>query len=388
MSIQEIQLALRVGPVLPPLASRDLMAALRGVEVTQTDSAPSGFQLTFHAEALASAGESFDIVANWLLQPFNRVLVRVAVDGDAQTLIDGFITHHQFVPSNGPEESQFVVTGEDVSVRLDLDEVSAEFPAAPDVALVEAILDPWLLELGLVSVVIPPLTEDVPWETVPQQEESDRAMLQRLAQRNGNVFFVEPTGVLYVNAAYWGPPPRFRPLGGVLDLLGFSSVLTSFTGEYQALAPETYYGFVLETEVDPYEPVPILTLLSERLPPFVWDPALNPLSVELGNVRRLLWREEQMDPLRAESEAQGRTDQSTDNVVTVNCEAPTVAIGKVLRAPGTVGVRGAGSQYDGIYYLKQATHRIQLLADERWDYTQALVLTREGVGNLFPRLAA
>jgi hypothetical protein len=40
-----------------------------------------------------------------------------------------------------------------------------------------------------------------------------------------------------------------------------------------------------------------------------------------------------------------------------------------------VGLRGAGSQHDGLYYVKRVTHTIQ-----RGEYTQAFTLTREGLG--------
>ena len=34
--------------------------------------------------------------------------------------------------------------------------------------------------------------------------------------------------------------------------------------------------------------------------------------------------------------------------------------GGVLRARGLVGVRGAGYLYDGLYYVKQVTHKVAL----------------------------
>ena len=58
----------------------------------------------------------------------------------------------------------------------------------------------------------------------------------------------------------------------------------------------------------------------------------------------------------------------------------------MLRAPGVMGVRGAGGDYDGLYYLKAVTHRIELLSNEQWDYRQSLTLTREGVGATVPAL--
>jgi hypothetical protein len=383
-----MQLALRVGEGAPGLAPSDVMQALRAVEVTQTDTGPSGFQLTFHTEAGAIGSESFALVANELLRPFSRVLVRVSIDGVATTLIDGFITHHQYVPANGPEESLFVVTGEDVSVKLDLFDWSREFPSAPDVETALEILAPWIAMLGLEVEVVPTPTSVVPLDYVPQQAGTDRAALQDIAARNGYVFYVTPADELFFNKAYLGPPPRAAPIGGVLDVIGLSSAVDAFRAEYQALAPSTYFGYVMETEVDPYVPIPVLTIQSLRYPPLAARPALTVASLPRLETRRLLWRDQELDPVRANLQAQNQTDTSADAVVTVSCDVSTVALGSIMRAPGTVGVRGAGLDYDGVYYLKQATHTIQLFDDERWDYTQSLVLNREGVGTLTQTLVA
>jgi len=376
MTIPRINLGVRIGQGFPGPAPAYLMRALRKVEVTQQDSAPCGFQLTFLTE-IASAGSVFQIVADPLLAPFNRVLLRVTAGGSPTTLIDGFITHHQYIPSNGPDDSQFVVTGEDISVMMDLVDYSREFPAMADAATVELVLAPWLA-LGIVPSVIPSATSLIPVDYVPQQAETDRALLQRLAQANGNVFYVSPTAVPYMNEAYWGPPPRFLPPSAVIDVaVGAANTADSFTAQYNALAPETFFGESTETLIEPYEPVPIATFTSTRFPPLAAQPALvaNPLFS-----RHILWRDDQLDPVSALLQAQSRTDVSTDEVVTVNCAFHPAVLGTVVNAPGVVGVRGTGQSYDGFYYLKSATHEINLLADSGWDYTQQLTLTREGVG--------
>jgi hypothetical protein len=381
--LRTIELGLRVGEGFPGPAPGYLMRALRQVVVTQQDSAPCGFQLTFLAE-IASAGSVFDIVADSLLTPFNRVLLRVTAGGRPVTLIDGFITHHQYMPGNGPDDTTFVVTGEDISVMMDMVDYSREFPAMPDAATVSEVLAPWLA-LGLVPSVIPSPTSLIPIDFVPQQAETDRALLQRLAQANGNVFYVTPTAVPYTNQAYWGPPPRSRPPTAVLDVaVGAASTADSFSAEYNALAPERYFGESMETTIEPYEPVPIATFASSRLPPLAAQPALttNPVS------RSILWRDDQLEPVTAMAQAQSRTDVSTDSVVTVNCSFAPARLGTVVNAPGVVGVRGTGRAYDGLYYLKSATHQISLLAGAGWDYTQQLTMTREGTGTTTPVLVA
>jgi hypothetical protein len=376
VTIGSIRLGLLAGSFLPEPVPAALLRLLRSVEVTQPDNAAATFRLTFTAEAAAGG-----VVAEPLLQPFQRVLVRVTVDGAPATLVDGFVTGHEYAPANGPGDGTLVVTGEDVSVAMDVVDYSREFPAMPDPLVVLAILAPWLA-LGIVPAVVPTLTALVPFDHVPQQAGTDRQTIRQLAESNGCVFFVRPLPVPSplppANVAYWGPPPRIGPTLAVLDLTtGPFGTVESATFGYDGRAPTTFFGVVMETSVDPYLPVPVVTLAGMRFPALATEPGLDPLS---PMTRRKLWCDQELDPVRAYAVAQGRTDASTDAVVTGTCEVDPLRIGTVVTPPGLVGVRGAGRAYDGLYYLRSATHRIALGQDEQWSYRQALDLTREGVG--------
>ena len=116
-----------------------------------------------------------------------------AVDGVPLTLIDGFITHQQYRPATGPDESTFVVTGEDVSVKMDLVDYSREFPAMPDSRSRE-VLAPWLV-LGIAPTIIPSPTSLVPVDYVPQQAGTDRAAAPaaRAGQRQRVLRHARPT---------------------------------------------------------------------------------------------------------------------------------------------------------------------------------------------------
>jgi hypothetical protein len=207
MSISSIRLGLSVGPGLPDPAPARIMRALRAVEVTQTDTAPCSFQLTFQADQTAQG--DFQIAEDDLLRPFRRVRVQVIVDGAPSTLIDGFITRHQYTPGNGPSPSAFVVSGEDVSVKMDLVSYPLEYPAMEDSVIVAAVLAKWVA-LGIVPLIVPMPTSAVPFSFVPQQNGTDRAYVHHLAQRNGNVFYVTPGPEPFTNVAYWGPRPGAR----------------------------------------------------------------------------------------------------------------------------------------------------------------------------------
>lgn len=394
MSVSSIRLSLWLGAVIPERAPGDVMRALRAVEVTQSDAAPWGFQLTFQAEVTGEFLGSYRIVEHPLLQPFSRVAIQVSVDGDASTLVNGVITHHQFVPGVDGQMGSFIVTGEDLSVAMDIETIPLEYPLLPDAAIVEAVLAKWLV-LGIVPAVIPPLAVMVPLDNVPQQLATDRAILRSLAQRNGHVFYLSPIDVPGVSVplgttAYWGPPPRLDLPTAVLDVGGgVPGTVTSFQAAFDAQAPSLIAGVSMELEEPPPLPLPILTFTSTREPPLASKPAID----TWPEFTRREWlteraRNGRYDPGPAQYHAQVHTDVSTDNVVTVQSEITPARLGSVVTAPGVIGVRGAGVSYDGLYYLKAATHRINLATGEQWSYTESLTLTREGVGTTTPILEA
>jgi hypothetical protein len=379
VTISHIELALRIGPGTPDPAPAALMRALRSVEVTQQDAAPSGFQITFLTE-IGGPGEDFALVQDALLKPFSRVLIRVAVNGVATTLIDGFITHQQYMPGNGPDDSRFIVTGEDVSVKMDMLDLSREFPSFADYTTVLEVLAPYAL-LGVTPDVATTASTLVPLDFVPQQVGTDRCFLQQMAQQNGYLFYVTPSDTLFENTAYWGPPKRGDPPSALLDVaVGPASTVDGLQAEYDALAPTTYFGFAIQRYVPPYFPVPFTTWEGNRDPALATQRTLG-ISTVLGlEAKHQIWQDSQYSPARAIIKAQAMTTASTDNVATLSCDVSPVRLGAVVTAPSMVGVRGTGQDYDGLYYLKSAKHTINLLHDEQWNYTQSLVMAREGVG--------
>jgi hypothetical protein len=95
-------------------------------------------------------------------------------------------------------------------------------------------------------------------------------------------------------------------------------------------------------------------------------------------VRRTQFRTSGLTALQAYARAQGVTDASTD-VVSAQGELDALRYAAFLQPRTLVGLRGAGVSYDGLYYVKQVTHRIS-----KGEYKQSFALTREGVGSTLP----
>jgi hypothetical protein len=67
--------------------------------------------------------------------------------------------------------------------------------------------------------------------------------------------------------------------------------------------------------------------------------------------------------------------------VTGSGQLDVARYGRVLKPRKLVGVRGAGSTYDGVYYVKSVTHDLK-----RGQYKQSFTLAREGVMPLDSRV--
>jgi hypothetical protein len=57
--------------------------------------------------------------------------------------------------------------------------------------------------------------------------------------------------------------------------------------------------------------------------------------------------------------------------------------GHILKARRLVGVRGVGFAFDGLYYVKEVTHKIK-----RGEYKQSFTLSRNALVSTLPKVPA
>jgi len=369
-----LQLTLLIGPTAPLPAPPFLLEALQSVEVTHTDEERSGFQITFRA-ARGDLTDALDykLLTLPLLRPFNRVVLLSTVDFVPRVLMDGFITHQQLDPA----KSTLTITGEDASVMMDLTEKSAEHPALDETLIATKIILTYA-QYGLIPKVIPPPIPDppLPIERTPVQQGTDLAYLKAMAQRFGYVFYVKPGPVPLTNTAYWGPPERLGlPQPALSVNMGNQTNVESLTFKNDALVPTLVQGLVQDRLTNIPLPVLSLPLPPYKLPPLESEPSLI---LNQPNVRTKQFRESGLTAQEALARAQGTTD-AANAVVTAEGELDVLRYGNVLDARGLVGVRGAGFNYDGLYYVKRVKHLIK-----KQQYKQQITLTREGVGSITP----
>jgi hypothetical protein len=369
-----LRLILWIGPKVPIPAPVTLVDAIQSVEVTNTDAGRDGFQITFSVGRSGSADVlDYQLLSNPLLKPFNRVIIMMAFGVVPKVLIDGVITHQQLNPSNEPGQSTLTVTGEDVSVMMDLEEKSATHKNQPANMIVTKIILSYAL-YGLTPKVIPPKSMDIPIEVerVPSQHGTDLSYILELAKVHDYVFYVEPTVVPGVNTAYWGPSDRVGfPQRALSFNMGPETNVNSVDFQYNSLTPSVVQGSIQDPIMGMTIPIPIFGSLRPSL-------ASQPASLSQPNVRSKQFRDSGLSTVQAFIKAQSEVDSSSD-AVTVSGELDSMRYGDVLRARGIVGLRGVGYSYDGVYYVKSVTHRIK-----QGEYKQTFSLVREGLGSITP----
>jgi len=368
-SLLGIRLVLWMGPAVPIPAPPEVLSALSRVEVTQDVDGPEGFSLTFTLGKDKSL--EYSLLNGGGLQPFGRVVIGVVLGAMPEVLMDGVITHYQLQPSNEPGRSTLTVIGRDLSLMLDLEEKSEAYPNQPDFLIVTRILAAYA-QYGLVPAPTP--TTDVPIvvQRVPRQQETDLGFLQRLARRNGFVFYIEPQ-TFGVNRAYFGPETRLGIPQPALSVdLGPSANVNSLSFSNDQLAPVGTRGTFVEPLTKMAIPIPSLPSL--RLPPLSASPVSARRTVQLRNSGN-------QSPIQAALAAVSAVTTAPE-AVRGEGEVDTVRYGSVLRARRLVGVRGAGRSYGGFYYVRRVTHTIE--RGEAPKYTQRFSLSREGTGTLVP----
>jgi len=364
-------LTLLIGPTLPAPASPTLVDALDHVEVTASDRGRSGFQIVFSAGRAGSSDlVDFSLLSRPELRPFSRVLLQVAFGGPPKVLMDGVITHRELMPGDLPGNGTLTITGEDVSVMMDLEEKNAEHPSQAENTIATQLIGSYPT-YGLVPQVTTPPVVDTPTtdERVPVQRGTDLAYLNEMAARFGFVCYVIPGPQPMTNTVYWGPPVRSGPPQPALTVdMGVLTNVEQISFRGDGLAPTKVSGVVQDPSSN--QIVSVASSASLRTPL-----SAQPDWQTLPTTRTTLTCASGLTSTQAMARAQGAADASTDSV-TATGTLDALRYGDLLTARGLVGLRGAGWTHDGLWYVQQVTHRIK-----RGEYTQAFTLTRDGSGS-------
>ena len=226
--------------------------------------------------------------------------------------------------------------------------------------------------------MIPSVLIDVPIPTnrIPRHKGTDLAYIRQLADESGYVFYLEPGPAPGMNIAYWGPEIK----------VGVPQPALNIDMDAQTNVESLSFNFNAEAPV-----LPIVMIQNQRTKVADSDshsrhhaaqPAAgrscrrSPRRSGRSKTRR------SSTPIRAAllglakaAQIRGRGHGSGTLDV--------LRYGRLLQARELVGVRGAGTAFDGLYYVKSVTHNIK-----RGEYKQSFTLTRNGLISTVPRVPA
>ena len=359
---------LLIGPVpTPPMpAPQPLIEALQRIEVNSSRDR-SGFQISF-AIGKTSPLQLALLPAGFFDPMVTRIIIIATVGGLPQVLIDGVVTRQEMQPGNQPGQSTLTLTGEDLSVLMDVVHWRIAYPAMPDNVRIMTILGKYAA-LGVVPAVLPPpvMNVDSPTSRFDSQDGTDRDYIKGLAGESGYVFYIEPGPAPMQSIAYFGPDIRIPIPQPALNVnLDAETNVESLSFSLDGLAKKTTVMFL-------YDPI------TKKIPIAIPIPDMNPLHPPLGlrptPPARITFAEDttRLSATEAAKRAFGIMMQSAD-AISGNGSLNVAAYGSVLRARMLVGVRGAGIAYDGFYYVDSVTHSIK-----PGEYKQNFQLSRDGL---------
>ena len=367
-----VHLTLLIGPLAVPVpAPLPLIDALQSVQVsTQRDR--TGFQLKFTTSKLSLIQTV--LLPSGLLDPMiTRIVIIVTYRGMPQVIADGVITRHEVAPSNEAGQSTLTITGEDLSVLMNIIEMKMVFPAMNDAAKVALLLSKYAM-FGIVPVVVPPLvdTPRSPTDGYDQQTGTDLDYIKGLASNCGYTFYLEPGPAPLMNLAYFGPDVRIPIPQPSLNINSdWATNVDSLSFSLDGLSKQ----MTVITILDPFTrkvPIPI------PLPNI--DVFKPPLGLRLTPPAKIRFSDElaSLPPDQAAKRAFGLLREGADAVSGTGSLSVT-RYGAILRARSLVGVRGAGIAYDGMYYVESVTHDLK-----QGEYKQNFTLSRDGLVSQTP----
>lgn len=370
-----IQLSLMMGPVVPVPVTRGIVEALQSVTVTRATGEPSGFQLVFQFSSKSPLNTLLLLLGQ--VGPFIRVVITVMVNGMPHVLMDGVVVNHQVSPDVQTGRSTLTVTGSDLTAVMGFIQFTGiPYPAMPREARVLLIVAKYAV-YGMIPLVVPSVFLDVPIpvDRIPTHQGTDLEYVTGLADEVGYVFYIDPGPAPLTNIAYWGPEIKVGPPQPALNVnMDVHTNVESLGFQFDGASKVMPIVFVQNELTKVPIPIPI--------------PDISPLNPPLGVIPPFPARFELMadtaklNPVQAVMLGLAKAAKTSD-AVTGTGSLDVLRYGHVLKARSLVGVRGAGQAFDGLYFVKSVTHRIQ-----RGEYKQDFTLTRNGLISTVPRVPA
>ena len=372
--LKGVHLTLMIGPLVPLPAPQSVVDAVTSIQVT-SGKEKSGFQITFAVSKNSPLLKTM-LPAGYFDPMSTRVVIVVTMGGFPHVIMDGIVTQQELSPSNNPGESTLTITGDDLSVLMDVVQKIMPYPAVPEIGQIYAALAPYLM-FGIVPLAIPPI---IPVIKTPVQQyrnqvmQTDLQFIQDIAGRCGYVFFVTPGPLPGQSTAYFGPDINVPVPQPALSVnMDAHTNVESLSFSLDGLAKKVRI-FTIMDPITKKIPIPIPAPNVNVFKPPLGARPTPPAKIEFADDVA------KMEPDEAAQSILAYFMNNSD-AISGNGTLDVVRYGRPLRSRMVVGVRGAGLAYDGMYYVNSVTHSIK-----RGEYKQNFSLSRDGLISTTPKV--
>ena len=238
------------------------------------------------------------------------------------------------------------------------------YPAMPSELQVLTCLAKYAL-FGVVPMVIPTVAPDIsiPPLQILRQQGTDLQHIRRLADMFGYVFYLVPGPAVGASVAYWGPQIKWGVPQPALAV------------DADAATNVESLSFTFNNE-DASLPILIIQEPITKAPIPIPIPDINPLAPPLGAVPPIpstspsSTARPSCPRVRALLVGLAKNAQAQD-AVTASGSLDVLRYGQVLTARSLVGLRGAGTAFDGLWYVTGVTHGLK-----RGEYKEQFTLAQ------------
>lgn len=362
-----IQLQLFIGPVVPVAVPETVLDALESVEVTAKALGTSRFKLNFNID-VNSPLQTLFLIGGGASIPLLRIVIAVTFNGSRTVLIDGVMTDHHVATDVKNGKTTLTLMGEDLTRVMDyLDLSGIPLPCMPAEAQVLLQLAPYAV-LGVIPMVIPSVLIDIPLpiDHIPRTKGTSLGHIRRLADQCGYVFYLEPGPAVGSSIAYWGPQIKWGP---VQPALGIDADASTNVEQLQFTFDNDHNVLPIVIVQEPMTKIPIpipVGDISPLNPPLGAIPSI-PKKIKVSTMAA------KWSVMRAALIAMAKASQAAE-CVNATGTLDVLPYGSLLMPRKLVGVRGAGTAFDGLYYVNAVTHSFK-----RGEYKQSFELTRNGL---------
>jgi len=371
MNLSGVYISILIGKTVPKPIDLDLSFLLRDLEVISSDEGPTGLQMSFDSSLSDDPKSATKLLVSKDLQPFNRIVVSSVFQAKPVPIFDGFITQQHLSAGQETVPTEVTITAEDASVMMDLEEVITEHPAQDEPTIVTKLIAKYA-KYGLIPKVKRPgsASAPLPKDRVPVQIGTDLQYINRLAGKFGYVFYIDPGPIPMQSMAVWGPPDlKGKPQKAITINMGSFDNASDVSFTYDALRATEVTGQIQDAKTNQIKKV------SVRKPDTTSLAKKTAFSLQKSNLRKTLF-----PPIgghtfaQAKAQAQGMVNQRALDVVTAKGTLNSLEYSGILKARQLVGMRGAGTAYDGIYYVRKVSHNVT-----EGEYVQSFELIRDGL---------